>query len=308
MLAVLISGPATQDASAPPTAQVRDVSYCDLAKDPSAYDKTKVKITAFVTYGFEDFSLADPSCELPKGLVSFSVWVTFGGEQESGVIYCCPGEALKRGVSLVVDGVPVSLVTDQTLAGLRRILTKERSSVVRLTSIGTFFAGREETDERGSFWGGYGHLGGSSLFVIEKVESFEPHSRKDLDYAVDDGSRDIYVKCSDGETRGYLDRYIHRREDTLAVMREQAAADNGERAWALRDPERVARESLAAESVVVKGSPRTIASTGGRRLFEWRDGKTRTRVLVVRPYWLTFFARGSDIAWVVTGQLSTTCK
>ncbi|MDP9339082.1 MAG: hypothetical protein M3P45_09460, partial [Acidobacteriota bacterium] len=33
------------------------VTYCDLAKDPKIYNHALVRLTAFVTHGFEDFSL-----------------------------------------------------------------------------------------------------------------------------------------------------------------------------------------------------------------------------------------------------------
>ena len=38
----------------------REVTYCDLAKDPAAYNQAEVRLTAFVTHGFEDFSISQP--------------------------------------------------------------------------------------------------------------------------------------------------------------------------------------------------------------------------------------------------------
>jgi hypothetical protein len=58
-------------ASSDPVAEPREVTYCELAQDPAAYDRELVRLTAFVTHGFEDFQLAEPNCpNLPQ---NFSV-------------------------------------------------------------------------------------------------------------------------------------------------------------------------------------------------------------------------------------------
>lgn len=76
--------------------QPRQVTYCELSKDPAAYNHALVRLTAFVTHGFEDFHLADPTCPTQ----GFSVWVMYGGKTQSDTAYCCPGEGAGEGPSL----------------------------------------------------------------------------------------------------------------------------------------------------------------------------------------------------------------
>jgi hypothetical protein len=91
--------------------QPRQVTYCELSKSPAAYNRELVRLTAFVTRGFEDFHLADPTCATE----GFSAWVMYGGKAQSDTAYCCPGESAKaRPESLTVEGVQVPLVDDLT--------------------------------------------------------------------------------------------------------------------------------------------------------------------------------------------------
>src|SRR5579871_2262953 len=80
-----------------------DVTYCQLTRDPGAYNKKRIRLTAFVTFGFEDFTIVDPKCTLPDRLSTFSVWVTYAGDVNSGAIYCCPGEGPRRPQALRID-------------------------------------------------------------------------------------------------------------------------------------------------------------------------------------------------------------
>jgi len=66
-----------------------EVTYCELSRDPAAYNHEVVRLTAFVTHGFEDFHVVEPNCPTQD----FSVWLMYGGKAESNTIYCCPGEA-----------------------------------------------------------------------------------------------------------------------------------------------------------------------------------------------------------------------
>ena len=91
--------------------QPRQVTYCELSKNPADYNRELVRLTAFVTRGFEDFHLADPTCATE----GFSAWVMYGGKAQSDTAYCCPGESAKaRPESLTVEGVQVPLVDDLT--------------------------------------------------------------------------------------------------------------------------------------------------------------------------------------------------
>ena len=37
-----------------------EVTYCELSRDPAAYNHALVRLTAFVTHGFEDFQVTEP--------------------------------------------------------------------------------------------------------------------------------------------------------------------------------------------------------------------------------------------------------
>src|SRR5215470_1253628 len=65
----------------------RNVSFCDLANDPLAFNHELTRITAFVAHGFEDFTLFAPGC--PEVASHFAVWVTYGGKMQSSTVYCC---------------------------------------------------------------------------------------------------------------------------------------------------------------------------------------------------------------------------
>jgi hypothetical protein len=75
----------TEEPSANDVVRPRDVTFCELSKEPVAYNHQLVRVTAFVTHGFEDFALADPSCHTQ----GFSVCM-YGGNAQSNTMYCCP--------------------------------------------------------------------------------------------------------------------------------------------------------------------------------------------------------------------------
>ena len=71
------------------TLKPREITNCDLSRNPAAYNHELVRLSAFVTHGFEDFHFVDPTCNTP----GFSLWVMYGGKAETDISYCCPGEA-----------------------------------------------------------------------------------------------------------------------------------------------------------------------------------------------------------------------
>ena len=163
------AGSAQSMRPAPP----RDADVCELTKDPPAWNTLRVRITGTATYDFENFSLADSSCHGRKQAAE--VWLTYGGRLTSGTTYCCPGEGgnSTRSTPLTIDGVtPPPVTEDKTLNEFRELLTKRLRTRARVTLVGTFFAGTR-TEMSATGWGGYGHLGCCSLFVIERVERFE---------------------------------------------------------------------------------------------------------------------------------------
>src|SRR6202049_1844567 len=107
-------------------AEPHQVTFCELSKDPAAYDREVVRLTTFVTHGFEDFSLGEPNClVLPS---HFSIWLMYGGKVESNTAYCCPGETSQqtRAKPLTVEGIPIPLVEDPMFHQFTDLLEKER--------------------------------------------------------------------------------------------------------------------------------------------------------------------------------------
>jgi hypothetical protein len=277
-----------------PREEPRNLSVCDIAKDPATFNHELVRVTAFVSHAFEDFTLADPSCGAE--LRNFHVWLMYGSQTQSNTVYCCPGEggAGPRSKPLSVEDIPIPLASDSTFAGFTELLKKEHDTTVRATLVGRFFAGEKEgsTDLRG-----YGHMGCCSLLAIQRVEAFEPHTRTDVDYSADAGWYEP-GGCRDGNMRNLRQVSISFGDDIQQTIAEQRFADRGERAWAFDDPMRVAVESLRLRPDQKAPVLQQIRSTSSRRVFRWKHGKNVTIIVVIRPYWLSFFAKGNAVAWV----------
>ena len=288
--------------SPPPdiSTQPRNISFCELAKDPAAYNHELVRLTAFVTHGFEDFALTDTNCTIQ--VEHFSVWVMYGGKTRSNTVYCCPGEGADqtRSEPLTVEEIQIPLLADATFQDFTNLLKKEPDTTVRVTLAGRFFSGQKQTVNESTYWVGFGHLGCCSLFVIQRVEAFEPHERNDLDYTAEGG---WYEKegCN-YEGLKWL-RHVSMSATDGAVqqaIQEQRMADRGERTWAFDDPRRVAMESLKPFYQGQMPVLRSAKRSPGRQVFRWKNGKKSVIVVVTRPYWLSFYAKSSSVAWVTT--------
>jgi len=313
LLALLISafpaaGYTTQSSQPDLVLEPRNVSFCELAKDPAAYNHALIRVTAFITHGFEDFSLADPNCPaLPH---RFGVWIMYGGKTRSDTVYCCPGERGEqtRSESLQIEGVPIPLVDDLVFQHFKELLKQEPDTTVHVTVTGRFFLGEKQTSGGPTSWGGFGHLGCCSLLVIQKVERFEPHTRNDLDYTAEAGWYE-YEGCKDAGVRDIRYVSITYGEGTAEqAITEQAMADSGERAWAFTDPQLVAIDSLKTFYKDRAPVLRIVKKTPGRRVFRWRDGKKAIIVVVIRPYWLSFYAKSSSVAWIASIIKEADCR
>src|SRR5690348_14375667 len=139
-----------------PVSEPRNVTYCELAKAPSLFDHALIRVSAFVTHGFENFHLTDPSCARPPE--NFSIWIMYGGRTLSDTAYCCPGETGSdiRADALSVEGVRIPLVADTTYQRFKNLLEAEPDTTVRATLVGRFFQGEKQR---------FGHMGCCSLFV-----------------------------------------------------------------------------------------------------------------------------------------------
>lgn len=288
------------------TPNPHEVTYCDLSKDPAAYNHELVRLTAFVTHGFEDFHLADSTCNTP----GFSLWVMYGGKVESDTAYCCPGESgsRTRAEPLTIEGILIPLDDDDVFKGFTSLLTKEKDTTVRLTAVGRFFSGERQILNGKTSWGGAGHLDCCSLFVIQRVESFDPHTRTDLDYTSEAGwyeeqgckfealhyQKHVSLAFPDGEV-----------EQAIA---EQRTADTGEAAWRFTDPERVAIDSLKASYPGQAPVLKSVKKTSARQVFRWKSGKNKVKIVVTRPYWLSFYSTSGSVVWVTSMIEEAECR
>ncbi len=295
-----VSGQTAQSAPVDSNEEPRNVTYCELAKDPAAYNHALIRLTAFVSYGFENFELAEPGCPpLPS---RFSVWVMYGGKAQSGAVYCCPGEGgnASRSRSLVVDGIEVPLQEDLVFHQFIALLKKEFDTTVRVTVVGRFFAGEKQTPNSTTWRGGYGHLGCCSLFAIQQIEKFEPHTRNDVDYSAEAGWNEA-EGCDPNGLRWLRHVSLNSNEgEASQAIAEQAQAESGERAWAFTDPRRVALESLKPLYKDRTPRLRRIKESPVRQVFRWKDRGQAITVVVTRPYWLSFFSKSGTVAWVST--------
>jgi hypothetical protein len=64
--------------------QPEKLTVCQLKNDPAAYNHKLVEVTGFVSHGFEDFTIFDPTCPSWP-----AVWLEYGGKAKSGMMYCC---------------------------------------------------------------------------------------------------------------------------------------------------------------------------------------------------------------------------
>lgn len=292
---------ANSDASKEP----RNATYCEISRDPAAYNHQILRLTGFVTHGFEDFEISEPNCPTQ----GFSIWLMYGGKAESGTVYCCPGEGGRdsRSKVLTIDGVELPLEDDQVFQRFRNLLQQVRDTTVRGTFVGTFFSGNKESRNELTYWSGYGHMGCCSLLVLQRIESFEPHDRTDLDYTAESGWYES-EGCKWGtekDLRSVLVNYSKEEAQNAIADQKKAESDRG---WAFTDPQRVAVESL--KTFFPKESPvlRRVKSTPSRNVYQWRKGKTSIVVVVTRPYWLSHYASSHSVAWTATMIKEAQCR
>jgi hypothetical protein len=279
-------------------AEPERVEYCQLKRDPSAYNHKLVEVKAFFTHGFEDSAMFDPDC------ASFpQVWVEFGGRVKTGTMYCC-GESNTRTrlKPLTVENVQIDLTEDDTFKVFDKLFHSGRSSIVYATVIGRFFAGEKmkwgPTETR---WGGYGHMGCCSLIAIERVTFVDLHDNADLDYS---NSNVFRPNCSyqtlEGTTVSFQLRALQR-------------AESGD-SWAFSDATRVAQDAVERiardrEKEVTKNPPRITKISAGLLVYQWHAIKDVFYIFVVsKPYLLSIYANDpKKVPWVVTNAYNSSC-
>lgn len=282
-----------------PTQEPIKVTPCQLAENPGEYNHKLVQVTGFVSHGFEDFTIFDPTCSS-----RFSIWLEYGGVRASDTMYCCgvtPSDS--RPEQLVIENIPIPLTDDARFRKFNALVQKRPSSTVRATIVGRFFSGKQRPSPDGAIWEGYGHLGCCSLLAIQQIVDVDTQRRNDLDYesSVDQPNADK-VGC------GYS--FLEPDQNPIETQRQ---AELGQQEWHFTDPQRVASEALAKLLSIKEESISELKVTRkiqGRVVYQWRPKAKRESYMIVvnRPYWLSFYAKDTKkIVWVVAAAYESSC-
>jgi hypothetical protein len=179
LVGMLVTGLApTQSQAQHPEVPLR-VSLCDIKAHPENFLHKLVELTATASHGFEDSMVEDSHCPWPQR--GPGIWMEYGGKRSTATKYCC-GVSPKpdRDETLVVDGIPLYLVDDDTFRAFDKRLhpkhSKQRSSdTVHATLRGRIFARYEGImgTQQNPEWRGYGHMDCCVLFVVTQVVSVD---------------------------------------------------------------------------------------------------------------------------------------
>lgn len=273
------------------------VSLCQVKANPPAYNHKLIEVTGFVSQGFENFTISDPSCSS-----GFSIWLEYGGTAASGTMYCCGVTAeRKRPKQLVVEDIPIPLVEDELFRTFDKRLQRPPDSTVHATIVGRFFSGEKIELPGGTIYGNYGHMGCCSLLAIQQVVSVDNQQRSDLDYG---------ASYDQPDTSCYQFLKVSETDQDLIQAQQKAEADSS--GTNLNSPEQVAASTLAR---ILKIDEKLIKlkqtrKAQGRFVYWWKPKTKEEKYMVVvsRPYWLSFYAKDPQkVAWVVTAAYETTC-
>lgn len=164
LLAILMLGVARAE-------NVETVTLCEIATDPQRYDHHLVRVTGTFFHGFEYFSISASTCQARH--VRF--WLEYGGSLGSETAFAgVPSSERYRKASLVVEDIPTALVRDAKFRRFDRIVHQRKAHSGQVTVIARYFSGDREQSGDDYWWGGYGHLFGFSLLVIQQVLAVKP--------------------------------------------------------------------------------------------------------------------------------------
>jgi hypothetical protein len=182
--AVLLAATAWAQAGGPSTPPPT-VAFCDLLSNPQAFDGQWIQVRGRVSVAFEDFSLRESDCDRP---LTRSIWLAYGGDQESPITYCCGDHTRLPGKDISVHGRTVPLLRNAAMEDfVAKVAARRKQRVngepcdssicnfynVSATIVGLFFFAPNNPRNP---QGGYGHLGCCHLLVIHRVSevSAEP--------------------------------------------------------------------------------------------------------------------------------------
>jgi hypothetical protein len=156
---------------------------CQLALNQTSLDAKEVVVRGELHVEFEDSSFV-PDCEAS----SLHIWVMFGGDVETPVVYCCGDQGRTPGSTLKMRDLALPLKRNRQFEEFFKFLNARRQLAptgvpcfyecylyrVTATFRGHFFLGKKTTlPDGGVVYRGYGHMGCCSLFVIQEVSDVE---------------------------------------------------------------------------------------------------------------------------------------
>ncbi len=146
-----------------------EVSGCDLARNPKAFDGKLIRVRGTLNVYFEDFSLGIRNCD-----TQHSIWLAFGGDVPGIITSMANDNVRKPGVDITVNDVPYGIKKDDNFRRLYALIAARHGDKpdyrVTATLTGMFFAGQENKLSNGTVdFVGYGHLGCCSLLMITQV-------------------------------------------------------------------------------------------------------------------------------------------
>jgi hypothetical protein len=149
------------------------VSVCELLENRKAWDHKLVQVSGIASHDFEDSGFFSDECKSRYD----GLWMAYGGTKTTRTTSTVNEQNPTRSKPLEVEGVKVPLVQDAVFFSFDGLLhpsvRQEHAPTVHATVIARFFAGRIQHYPKGDLWGGYGHLGCCSLFVVQQVLSVD---------------------------------------------------------------------------------------------------------------------------------------
>lgn len=147
-----------------PTEEIETVTLCEVLAEPKRFDHKLLKISGTMYHGFEAFALSDDKCPRNE-----EIWLEYGGRRGSGTIFAGePSAERVRDHSLVIEGLPTSMVYDYPFRKLDAFIRSKRSVHAAVTIEGRYFSG---TPIAPGVYGGYGHLYMFTLLVVQRVDT-----------------------------------------------------------------------------------------------------------------------------------------
>lgn len=283
-----------------------EVTPCQLKTDPPTYDHKVVRVTGFVSHGFEDFTLFDPRCPSWPG-----VWLEYGGKTNSLTVYLGGGKTQRtRPKDLQIEGIVVPLTLNKQFEEFDKAIqppfhSGQQGAVLRARLVGRFFAGKRLELFEGKPWGGFGHMSCCTLLAIQEVETSDTENHPKLDYGSSPDQPELdKAGCRSRELLSV---------DQSALLAWQREVDDGKHSWATDDPKRVAFDALSHAGHVNMSSMKNLKLSKeeqGRKLYLYQPDSSRLSYMVVvsRPYWLSFYAHDANrVAWAATAAYESQC-